>query len=174
MLATVYVGVGSNLDPTRHIPLALAALAREVEVCATSTFYWSNPASRAEQPRFLNGVWKARTDREARELKFDVLRPIEHALGRRRSVDKHAARCIDLDLLVYDDLVVDEEGLVLPDPDIVAHNFLHTPLFELDPDLEKRFPPLPLSAPAQALESDEAFTRRLRDSLADLAEADRP
>jgi len=163
MEARVFIGVGSNIEPETQVPRALEALARELELVATSTFYWSAPEGRPEQPPFLNGVWEARSDREPRELKFEVLRGVERALGRRRSADRYAARCIDLDLLLQGDRVVDEPDLVLPDPEIATRAFLHVPLLELAPELAARFGPAPDAA---ALEAHPSLTRELRELLA--------
>ncbi|MFT7668496.1 MAG: 2-amino-4-hydroxy-6-hydroxymethyldihydropteridine diphosphokinase [Planctomycetota bacterium] len=158
----VYIGVGSNIDPTHNIPLALDALMRELEVMQSSTFYWSKAVARENQEPFLNGVWSLKTLREARELKFDLLRKIEADLGRQRSADKHAARTIDLDLLLYHEQVIDEENLTVPDPEIGARSFLSIPLGELAPEL------LPLSSGPSLpeLEPDTPFTQIIRAAIA--------
>jgi 2-amino-4-hydroxy-6-hydroxymethyldihydropteridine diphosphokinase len=109
-------------------------MARE-RVTATSTFYWTEPLGRPGQPRFLNGAWRVETERSARELKFDVLRPIESALGRERNADKYAPRTIDLDVVLYGDGMIEEPDLTVPDPDIRDRPFLAVPLLELAPEL---------------------------------------
>jgi 7,8-dihydro-6-hydroxymethylpterin-pyrophosphokinase len=68
-------------------------------------------------------------------LKGEVLRPIEEALGRRRTADRNAPRPIDLDVLVHGGEVLEEEGLRLPDPDVRVRPFVAFPLWELAPDL---------------------------------------
>ena len=75
------------------------------------------------------------TTHQPRELKFDVLREIESQLGRIRTDDKHAARTIDLDLILYDDVTTNEADLILPDPSINIYPFVAVPLLELLPDL---------------------------------------
>jgi hypothetical protein len=72
-------------------------------------------------------------------VKVTVLRRIEETLGRVRSEDKFAPRTIDLDLLLYDDVAMSSDMLVLPDPDLACRPFLAIPVFELEPedDLEK-------------------------------------
>lgn len=72
---------------------------------------------------------------DPRSLKFHVLRPIEDALGRVRTNDSYAARPIDLDVLLFGSLVMNEPGLVIPDPDILSRPFLAAALVELHPDL---------------------------------------
>jgi 2-amino-4-hydroxy-6-hydroxymethyldihydropteridine diphosphokinase len=131
----VYVGVGSNIDPERHIVEALVRLRQRVRVTATSTFYWTAAVGPAGQPRFLNGIWPVATDLPARELKLEVLRGIEAKLGRTRTADKYAPRTIDLDIVLYGDEVIDEPDLRVPDPDIRKRAFIAVPLLELAPNL---------------------------------------
>lgn len=151
-METVFVGVGSNIDAERNVSRALAALQNLAIVEASSTFYWSAPFARPDQAKFLNGVWQVRTEMEARAFKFDVLRVIEHELGRRRSSDKHAARPIDLDLLLFGTDQIDESDLKVPDPEICQRNFLWQPLREL---AEQELTELGLRPPA-AFAQDQA------------------
>jgi 2-amino-4-hydroxy-6-hydroxymethyldihydropteridine diphosphokinase len=131
----VYISVGSNIRPEENIPKALESLKKYVRVVATSTFYRTMPIGRPEQPFFLNGVWLIEADRAAQELKFGVLRRIEEDPGRIRTQDTYAARTIDLDIALYGDKVIDEPGLVIPDPDIRKRSFIAIPLMELNPSL---------------------------------------
>jgi 2-amino-4-hydroxy-6-hydroxymethyldihydropteridine diphosphokinase len=131
----VYISVGSNIEPSENILKALEKLERYVFVKATSTFYRTMPIGRPEQQFFLNGVWLIETGKSPRELKFGILRRIEEELGRIRTQDKYAARTIDLDIALYGDKVINEPGLVIPDPDIRRRNFIAIPLKELDPSL---------------------------------------
>jgi len=164
MVAELYIGVGSNVDPAHHVPRALELLMERLEVLACSTLYWSEPLERPQQAPFLNGVWRARSARPPRELKFELLRPVERELDRTRGEDRHAARTIDLDLLLYDDLVLDEPDLVLPDPEIPRRSFLWRPLLELDPTLEGRIG-APLEDLPADLRPDPELTRSLRGAL---------
>ena len=132
---TAYVAVGSNIQPERFIPQAMELLRRQVRVTATSTFFRSAAEGRPGQPAFVNGAWQIRTSLEPRPLKFEVLRRIEDQLGRRRqSPDKFADRTIDLDLVLYDERMMDEPDMVIPDPGI-ARPFVAVPLLELAPGL---------------------------------------
>lgn len=131
----IYIAVGSNIDPEENVPASVRLLALSVDIVAVSTFYWTAPLDRPEQARFLNGVVQITTNLEPRPLKFDVLRPIEARLGRVRGSDRHAARTIDLDVALWDDRVIDEEGLRIPDPDVRTRSFIAVPLLELAPDL---------------------------------------
>ena len=135
MPALAYIGVGSNIDAEANIRHALALLVGQVELTGLSTFYRTAPIGRSGQPAFINGVAAIRTQLAPRDVKFTLLRGIEQELGRVRGEDKYAPRPIDLDLLLYDELVHAEEGLLLPDPEIVRRPFLAIPLCELDAGL---------------------------------------
>lgn len=117
----------------------------QVQVIATSTFYRSlaendpgqpttTQTSPDQRPRFVNGVWQIQTHLEPRELKFEVLRDIEDRLGRQRGGDKYGDRTIDLDLVLYDQCIMDDDSLKVPDPGI-DRPFVAVPLAELAPDL---------------------------------------
>lgn len=170
-LTTAYVGVGSNIEPEHHIRQALELLTPHVHVTACSVFYRTAPLARRNQPAFLNGVWQIRTGLTARALKFDVLRSIEADLGRIRTADKYAARPIDLDLLIYGELVINEPDLQIPDPDIRKRPFVSVPLLELAPglllpDTGELLASLVSAEEAARLEPARAFTRKLQRLLA--------
>jgi 2-amino-4-hydroxy-6-hydroxymethyldihydropteridine diphosphokinase len=135
MLSDIYIAVGSNIEPQENIKDALIELKKYVEITAISNFYKTAPIGNPANEDFLNGVIKIKTGIKPRELKFDILRKVEEKLGRIHSTDKNAARTIDLDLILYDDLVIDEPDLRLPDPSIRLYPFIAIPLFELIPDL---------------------------------------
>ncbi len=130
-----FIAVGSNIEPERNVPRALECLMRRVEVTGVSTLYRTAALGRPEQAPFINGVWRIKTAIGPRELKFRVLRSVEGELGRVRTEDTYAPRTIDLDIAVYGELVVDEQDLVVPDPDIAGRPFLAVPLVELEPGI---------------------------------------
>lgn len=173
-LIQAFVGVGSNIEPRRNIQAALVRLARRVRVTGVSTFYRTPALDRPDQPAFLNGVWRIETDLAPRALKLDVLRGIERSLGRVRTADRYAPRTIDLDLLLYGDLTVDEPDLRIPDPDIRKRPFIVVPLLELAPDLvmpDTGLPParvardpMPPGA-GEALDADPDFTKVLQSKV---------
>lgn len=165
-LIDVFLGVGSNIEPEKHILAALELLKQHVRVTGVSTFYWTEALGRPDQPRFLNGVWRVETSVEASPLKFDVLWPIETELGRIRTQDKHAARTIDLDILLYGDAVIDQPDLRIPDPDIRTRPFITIPLLELEPDLVlpdtgQQLALIVGAADGEGLEPAAGFTERL-------------
>jgi len=166
-MALAFIAVGSNIDPEDNIPRALDLLLRAVCVTGISTFYRTPALGSEGQPPFYNGVIASETELPPRTVKFEVLREIEERLGRRRGEDRYAPRAIDLDLILYDDLIVEEADLILPDPEIAQRAFLAAPLCELAPELA-----LPGDRPVCALASELAsqpmeplpeFTERLRE-----------
>jgi dihydroneopterin aldolase/2-amino-4-hydroxy-6-hydroxymethyldihydropteridine diphosphokinase len=167
-----FVGVGSNVDPEKNILSALPEILSSLEVVEASRFY-RNPAfspDRRDLPPFVNGVLKVRTNHAPRDLKYGVLRNIEGMVNRRRTGDRFSPRTLDLDLLVYGDLEVDSEDLVLPDPDISVHPFWAVPLAELLPEFCPPKSPLPLKELVHTLEAGsmvylESFTERVHHTL---------
>jgi dihydroneopterin aldolase/2-amino-4-hydroxy-6-hydroxymethyldihydropteridine diphosphokinase len=135
MKARAFIAVGSNISPEENVRAALLALARQEQIVAVSTIHRTKPEGRPDQPDFYNCVVEIKTEKTPEALKYQVLRRIEADLGRQRTSDKFAPRTIDLDLMLYDDLVLDTDRLVLPDPDIASRPFLAACLSELAPDL---------------------------------------
>jgi 2-amino-4-hydroxy-6-hydroxymethyldihydropteridine diphosphokinase len=127
--------VGSNIDPEQNITQAMDRLQGYTHIKGVSTFYRTSPIGRPEQSAFLNGIFQSETDIAPRKLKFGILRHIEAELGRVRTEDKYAARTIDLDIALYGDRAINEDDLVIPDPDIRKRSFIAIPLMELNPSL---------------------------------------
>lgn len=134
-MAHAFIGIGSNIEPEKNVRAAIRSLAQQARLVGISTVYRTDALGRPEQHPYYNCVVEIETEAPPSEVKHGMLRPIEHSLGRQRSEDKYAPRTIDLDLIVYDDLAMDAEGIKLPDPDILLRPFLAIPLFELAPDL---------------------------------------
>jgi dihydroneopterin aldolase/2-amino-4-hydroxy-6-hydroxymethyldihydropteridine diphosphokinase len=170
-LIDAYLGVSSNMDPENNIRRALDLLKSRVDVTGVSTFYRCEAFGRPEQHDYLNGVCRVTTKVTPYALKFDVLRPIEASLGRQRTSDKYASRPIDLDIALYDDAVVDEPELHIPNPEIRKRPFLAVPLFELAPetvlpDTGESLAGIVQSFGTPALSPDISFTRTLKARLA--------
>jgi 2-amino-4-hydroxy-6-hydroxymethyldihydropteridine diphosphokinase len=126
-----YVGVGANLgDRQATIENAIALLPG---VVAVSELRETEPVGRVEQPPFLNGDVALETSLSPREL-LDTLLAVERALGRERR-ERWGPRTIDLDLLLYGDVVVAEPGLAVPHPRLHERRFALEPLADLDPEL---------------------------------------
>jgi 2-amino-4-hydroxy-6-hydroxymethyldihydropteridine diphosphokinase len=131
-----YITIGSNIDPEENILKAVEALRGRCRIEALSRFYRSRPLNRPEQADFINGACVIETDASPRDLKYKILREIENSLGRVRTHDRYAARTIDLDIALYEDRVIDETDLVVPERDIAARPFVYLPLLDLDADLQ--------------------------------------
>lgn len=131
-MATVYLGLGTNLgDRARNLRQALAALAPQITVTRLSTCYESEPAYVLDQPRFYNIAAQA----ETALTPLDVLRHLkrlEAELGRVAS-RRFGPRLIDLDLLLYDAVVLDTPELTLPHPRLAERAFVLVPLAEIAP-----------------------------------------
>lgn len=130
-----FVAVGSNADPANNVRKAVHLLRRLTRIVGISTVYLTESEGPPGQPSFYNFVIELETDLAPLEMKFQLLRPIENALGRVRTGDKFAARTIDLDLILYDEVVLNTADLTLPDPQIFLRPFVAIPLAELAPEL---------------------------------------
>jgi 2-amino-4-hydroxy-6-hydroxymethyldihydropteridine diphosphokinase len=131
-----YIGLGSNLgEREAAIREALGLLGRRVDVVAVSSLRETEPWGYEDQPRFVNAAATVETELSPREL-LDVLLAVERELGRDRGSGlRYGPRTIDVDLLLYNDAIVDEPGLVVPHPHLHARRFALEPLCELDPAL---------------------------------------
>ena len=130
----VLVSLGSNVDPERNLPAALQQLASHCRVIAVSPAYETEPVGTREQPAFLNAAVLIETDLTPAQLKSQVLRAIERALGRVRTADKNGPRTIDLDIALWGDEILDLAGRHIPDPDILHHAHVAVPLADVAPD----------------------------------------
>jgi 2-amino-4-hydroxy-6-hydroxymethyldihydropteridine diphosphokinase len=130
----VYLALGTNLgDRAANLRLAIASLTPQMEVKAKSYVYETPPWGYAEQPSFLNQVVKARTYLDPEPL-LGHLKRLEVALGRTESF-RNGPRLIDIDILFYDDLVLNQPSLVIPHPRLHERGFVLLPLMDIDPDL---------------------------------------
>jgi 2-amino-4-hydroxy-6-hydroxymethyldihydropteridine diphosphokinase len=134
-MARAFIGIGSNIEPEKNVRAAVRSLARQAHLTGLSMVYRTDALGHPEQPDFYNCVVEIETDIPPQQVKHDLLRPIEDALGRNRTEDKYAPRTIDLDLIVYDDITINTADMRLPDPEILERPFLAIPLFELAPEL---------------------------------------
>ena len=133
-VATVYIGLGSNLgDRVCNCVAAVRELSRVCSIEALSSLYETEPVGvNGEQPPYVNAVLKAASGLDPSAL-LEALQSIERTLGRLRTEERWAPRTIDLDLLLYDNLVVDSPGLTLPHPRMHTRRFVLVPLCEIEP-----------------------------------------
>lgn len=131
-MTVAYLGLGSNIGDRE------AQIKRAAELVGAqrlSTIVETEPWGYEAQPKFLNAVAEVETSLEPREL-LDQLLDVERQLGRERIGPRWGPRTIDLDLLVYGDLMLDEPGLTVPHPELAQRLFVLEPLAELAPSLE--------------------------------------
>lgn len=131
-----YVGLGANLgDREKTMRRAIELLdGGGIEVVAVSSFRETDPVDYEDQPRFLNAAIALETDLSPREL-LDRLLAVERELGRTRDGPRYGPRRIDLDLLLYEEEILEEPGLTVPHPRLAERRFALEPLADLDPML---------------------------------------
>ncbi|MEJ0036994.1 MAG: 2-amino-4-hydroxy-6-hydroxymethyldihydropteridine diphosphokinase [Gammaproteobacteria bacterium] len=132
-MPSVFVAAGSNVEPERNLAKAGAALAREFPDIEFSPWY-RNEAVGFEGDDFINFVFGFSTELPVHDV-LAKLREVEALCGREPGAPKWAPRSMDLDLLLYGDLVHDEAGLHLPRPDLLKRPFMLGPLADLAPEL---------------------------------------
>jgi 2-amino-4-hydroxy-6-hydroxymethyldihydropteridine diphosphokinase len=132
-VTAVYIAAGSNVEPERNLALASRELCREFPDVRFSPWY-RNQAVGFEGDDFINFVAGFTTD-----LPIEVVLPRLHAIetlcGRPRGAPRWAPRSMDLDMLLYGDLIRDEPKLKLPRPDLMKRAFMLGPLADLAPEL---------------------------------------
>ena len=131
-----YIGIGSNMgDRLKFIDKALAMLEETpgISVTAKSSIIETEPYGGVEQDPFLNGVIEISTRLRPYDL-LDRLHEIENACGRVRTIH-WGPRTLDLDILLYDDLHMNEKELTIPHPDMKNREFVLKPLAEIAPHL---------------------------------------
>lgn len=135
-MATVYLGIGSNLGDRRaNIDKALQLLKEDADIrmLSVSGFIETEPEGGPPQGKFLNGAAKIQTDLMPLEL-LSRLKNVERRLGRVRG-EPNAPRPMDLDILFYDDVVIAEgKNLKIPHPRLAERPFVLKPLSEIAPD----------------------------------------
>lgn len=132
-----YIGLGSNLaEPRAQVRAGQASLAAlpQTTVESCSALYASAPVGLVDQPDFVNSACRVRTKLPAHAL-MQALLEIEKQHGRVRGAEKGGPRTLDLDLLLYGDLVLNSPDLTLPHPRLHERAFVLRPLCELDAGL---------------------------------------
>lgn len=131
---TVFIALGSNVgDRLQNLREAIAQLTPQVIVSAESSIYETEPWGFEEQDDFLNMVVQGETELEPDEL-LTHLKRIEDNVGRTKTF-RNGPREIDLDILFYDDLILEREGLAIPHPRLHERDFVLVPLADIAPKL---------------------------------------
>ncbi|MBI5787721.1 MAG: 2-amino-4-hydroxy-6-hydroxymethyldihydropteridine diphosphokinase [Candidatus Schekmanbacteria bacterium] len=134
--ATAFIGLGSNQgDPLANCLRALHKLdSDEVRVVCCSSFYRTQAVGYENQPHFINAVARVKTQLLPNEL-LGRMQQVEQSLGKNTPF-KWGPRSIDLDLLLYDDEIINYADLQVPHPLMHERRFVLIPLAEIAPDLE--------------------------------------
>ena len=134
----ILVGIGSNLcskkygKPVDNCKEAIEVLKKEMIIESLSPWYQSEPLPISNQPWYINGVLKVKTSLNPNNLLKTLLK-IENSFGRTRE-KKNEPRVIDLDLLTYNDLVIDSRLLVIPHVRMHLRRFVLDPLIDIAPE----------------------------------------
>lgn len=135
-MKTVYIALGSNLDtPIQQIENALNSLGQLPcsELVSVSSFYQSQPLGPQDQPDYVNAVACLKTDLSPLSL-LDELQRIENEQGRVR-LRRWGERTLDLDILLYEDLIMQNTRLTIPHYDMKNREFVIVPLYEINPTI---------------------------------------
>ncbi len=133
---TAYIALGSNIgDRREYLDKAVGMIEESPEISVTgrSSYIETKPYGGVKQDDFLNGVIKVRTYLSPFIL-LDRLQFIENRLGRERKIH-WGPRTIDLDILLYDDMILDSEKLTIPHADMINREFVLKPMCEIAPNL---------------------------------------
>ncbi|MFA6682386.1 MAG: 2-amino-4-hydroxy-6-hydroxymethyldihydropteridine diphosphokinase [Sphaerochaeta sp.] len=132
---TAYLALGSNIgDREEHLNTAIEMLSKkeDIKVTRVSTFLNTEPVGYTDQPDFLNAVVEIQTDLDPYAL-LETCNQIEQALKRKRVIH-WGPRTIDVDILLFGSLILDEEKLTIPHPRMLEREFVLKPLCEIAPE----------------------------------------
>ena len=130
-MSFIYLGIGSNKgNKLSNIKEALKYLKEKIQIIRVSSLYLTEPVD-IEGEWFINCVLEAKTEKQPLKALEELLK-IEKKMGRVRTKEKRP-RIIDLDFLLYDDEIIEEEGLILPHPRLHTRRFVLIPLREINP-----------------------------------------
>lgn len=132
-MAKVYLGLGSNTDAHMHLRRALTALQKTFGPLCVSPVYESEAVGFVGE-NFLNLVVAIQASYSVGEL-YTMLREIENKNGRDRSAPRFSGRTLDIDILLYDSLVGEVDGVLLPREEILTNAFVLKPLCDMAPEL---------------------------------------
>ncbi len=132
--STVYLSLGSNIgDRESNLKNVLKMLKlKDITLSKISSIYRTEPVGNEEQPYFYNIAVKALTYYTPEKL-LEIIKSIEIDMGRKWSM-KWGPRIIDIDILFYNDLIIDTTALKIPHPEILKRNFVLIPMNEIEPD----------------------------------------
>ncbi len=133
-MSIVFIGIGANLgNRIENCIRAVEEISNFARVTAASSIYETEPVDKEDQPDFINCVIRIETLLSPFDL-LTFLQSVENIVGRER-IEKWGPRMIDLDIIFYDDLLIETEGLVIPHPRAHFRRFVLEPFCEITPDL---------------------------------------
>ncbi len=133
-----YISIGSNVgDRAENCNNGMAAIAAVdgIDLLARSKLFLTEPVDYLDQSWFINAMVKISTSLDPLAL-LAVLKGIEREAGRKEQMVKFGPRVLDLDILFYEDMVINSETLVLPHPRMHRRNFVLRPFCDIDPTVE--------------------------------------
>lgn len=130
----IYLSLGSNLgDRAAHLRLALRELEDRIDIRRVSSLYTTDPVGVTDQPEFFNVAVEADTELEPVEL-LATVKQIERDVGRRPTF-RWGPRVLDIDILLYDDRMLETEELTIPHREMMNRAFVLIPLAEIAPNV---------------------------------------
>ena len=133
-MSLVYIALGSNLgDRAANLAKAREMLGKDIRVLKCSSIYQTTPWGYSEQEDFYNQVMECETELTPKGL-LRRLKGIEKRIGRKKTF-RNGPRVIDLDIIFYDDLIMDSRRLIIPHPGMHERAFVLVPLAEINPGL---------------------------------------
>lgn len=133
-MSRIFLGIGTNLgDKENNLKHALCLLSEKVKILKRSSYYETEPVGYKDQPWFLNMVIEGETDLSPESLLI-FIKGIESEMKRVKTI-VNGPRIIDVDILLYEDKIIQTENLAIPHPRMLLRAFVMVPLFEIAPDI---------------------------------------
>jgi 2-amino-4-hydroxy-6-hydroxymethyldihydropteridine diphosphokinase len=133
-MAKIYLGLGSNVEPEKYLRLGIRELGQRFGVLELSNVYKSKAVG-FDGADFLNLVVGLESELTPQEI-HEVIETMHVQAGRKRGESRYSPRTLDVDLLLYDDLILDETALHIPRADVLKYSFVLGPLAEIAPNLK--------------------------------------
>lgn len=134
----VYLGLGSNLgssENTLNDALIYLTESFDIQMIQCSSLYRSKPLDNKRQPDYINAVASITCGYSAHEL-LERLQLVENHFGRQREVERWSSRTLDLDILLYDNAIINDNVLTVPHAGLLMRDFVLYPLFEIAPTIK--------------------------------------
>ena len=160
-MSTAWLGLGSNINADANIRASIGELLENFDQVTLSPVYTSTSVGFSGN-NFINLVARIETDLHPLELR-EYLRDLENRYGRKRDVPKFSDRLLDIDILIYDDLVLRSPVLEIPRAEILKFSHVLKPLADLDPDLLHPTVQLPMAEIWESSGLDDSYLQLIPD-----------